>query len=380
MSLVAQMVRDLDAEQQPAADKRGELPLFAAAEQLYGKQQSQSKWASRLLLLLFMLCGLAMAWAAYSFLMPKQSINFVQSEPLSGELNQLLPNAAMPVVKAGTIEANSDDDKAVVAVNVEPVPVKQTNTINADPKLAAVQLVTATVVETKPIEKIDSTIKNTDTVSASGESRRLIQSVNNVATLDVKTTLPLSNAEVDLQIKSQAEQLLSSGLSASAINYLQEKLAGDVSKIKSGSLYASLLIESQSYQQASNLLQDYQQANPDYLAFSKLQVRLAIAQQNFSQALEQLDRLAIPVKRDAGFTEMRAAILQAQGNYAEAAESYRQLLQYDNQHSRWWMGLATSLDADAKFSEAKQAYRKAMFATDLPDNLSLYASRRIAQL
>lgn len=378
MSLVAQMVRDLDAEQQPAADKRGALPLFAAAEQLYGKQQSQSKWASRLLLLLLMLCGLAMAWAAYSFLMPKQSVSFVQSEPLSGELNQLVTNAAMPVVKSETIEANSDDDKAVVAVNVEPVPVKQANTINADPKPATVQLVAATAVETKPIEKIDSTIKNT--VSASGESRRLIQSASNVATLDVKTTLPLSNAEVDLQIKSQAEQLLSSGLSASAINYLQEKLAGDVSKIKSASLYASLLIESQSYQQASNLLQDYQQANPDYLAFSKLQVRLAIAQQNFSQALEQLDRLAIPVKRDAGFTEMRAAILQTQGNYAEAAESYRQLLQYDNQHSRWWMGLATSLDADAKFSEAKQAYRKAMFATDLPDNLSLYASRRIAQL
>jgi MSHA biogenesis protein MshN len=328
-----------------------------------------------------------MAWAAYSFLAPKPPLSFVQTEPLSEEINQLATSAAMPIASKEPIASRepiaSKEPVAIQApiennsANIETVAVNQSVPINPESKPVAVQLA---AVETKAIEKNNSAIKNTDTVAASGESRRLIQSANSVATLDVKTTRPLSNAEVDLQIKSQAERLLSSGLSASAINYLQEKLAGDVSKIKSASLYASLLIETQSYQQASNLLQDYQQANPDYLELAKLQVRLAMAQQDFSQALERLDRLAIPVNRDAGFTEMRAAILQTQGNYADAAESYRQLLQYDNQRSRWWMGLATSLDADAKFSEAKQAYRKAMFATDLPDKLSLYASRRIAQL
>lgn len=442
MSLVAQMARDLESHccdgqnhqvpndiaatgvgQGQAGASPGRLPLFAAAEQLYGNGDAANRSGALLQGTAWLLLAVVLAGAVYTYLQPQTALPSALASTTAADNHRqtiVVPGdhkaGESKTVKSKTVESKSIGSKAnsVAAVTTAPNTAKSSGRIESDHVVQqSVIAKESSITKTRAIEEsgvethtvntghsetatVLKSESNTATptsvvIAATKQDPKVIQSLTaNSQTLSVKTSRPLSNAQRDAKIVQEANRLLDNGLRASAIAYLENTLADDYSKINSGSLYLSLLIEAQRFNDVAALLPQYQQSSVvgmiEALLLAKIEVRLAIAQQRYIEAVTLIDRLAIPLQRDADFTVMRAAALQAQGKYSQAAASYKHLLAFNSQQARWWMGLAVALDADAKFSEAKQAYRNALSLTgsiasaSLPDNLSHYATKRIAQL
>lgn len=437
MSLVAQMARDLESHccdgqnhqvpndiaatgvgQSQAGASPGRLPLFAAAEQLYGNGDAANRSGVLLQGAAWLLLAVVLAGAVYTYLQPQTALPSALASTTAADNHRqtiVVPGDHKPgeskTVKSKTSGSKANSVATVTTApntakssgRIEPGRVVQQSVIAKESSITKTRAIEESGVETHTVNTGHSETatvlkseSNTATptsvvIAATKQDPKVIQSLTaNSPTLSVKTSRPLSNAQRDAKIVQEANRLLDNGLRASAIAYLENTLADDYSKINSGSLYLSLLIEAQRFNDVAALLPQYQQSSVvgmiEALLLAKIEVRLAIAQQRYIEAVTLIDRLAIPLQRDADFTVMRAAALQAQGEYSQAAASYKHLLAFNSQQARWWMGLAVALDADAKFSEAKQAYRNALSlagsiaSASLPDNLSHYATKRIAQL
>lgn len=379
MSLVLQMTRDLqehgqqqqpcesDGEQEP---RHTELPLFAAADKLQQKKQRRRLAIGRYwLVLLPTLIALGYVFNQYYA---------AAFWPQGAEQIQ-----AAVLIKTDIVsESGKFKEKAVAEVSVDrqasqiapppEQPADNQDGNHAAPAASAVADNTTkkqTVPDVLPAKAAVATIAD---IAATQKATRAVQSV--------KTPHPLSPAARDRQTLREAQSLLDSGQRGAAMELLVRRLAEYDRQLHSATLYASLLLSQQRYEDAEQLLNTYSAELPGHLPLAKLQVRLAIAQQRYIDALALLDRYSVPLNRDAEFMSLRAGIYQAQQDYNAAILVYQALLQYDDRQSRWWMGMAVAMDASGRRIEARQAYQSAVAVGDLDHTLSQYATARLGQL
>ena len=417
MNLVTQMVRDLESDHPSTEkEKKGELPLFAAANLLYGKNHQPTAKRARLIIIISLL--LAMALLMVDRILLPQHYKWKLSS--NDELSSLVgDNAAMPDMFE-TLDLYIDEsDIKTSKADLSESRYSNDTTINAKQSDAPNNPDTD-LLQTRPLESVavmheykvkghkvkaaeDEAREVTDNKVGESNQRRVIvneiivaQSIGQ-STIEskpepiaepviLKVKRPLNQESADKRDYENALELLSHKGEIAAINYLSQHQAKSDTEIKqrrffkSVILYASLLVETQRYSAAESLLKTYQAAHSDKQAFSKLLIRLALKQYNYQQALVLLDKFSLPINQDAEFTELRAVTQQAQSRYVEAADSYQQLLQFDNRRARWWMGLAVAFDGSADFQRAEQAYQQVLLSTDLTTEHNVYALRRINDL
>jgi len=386
MSLVTQMVRDLEVDSpQPQVEKRGELPLFAAANILYGKHHQPTAKRARIILLIALLLALILILVD-RVLLPSQyklkfsdkveSNSFVESQEVFVDEADLYSD--VPVIK----QSNNDfrlSNKNAKELNQELREVGETTATLESEKTEAIS-----VMRTDTAENIELPLKDK-------ESKTIQQNI-------IKTKRSLSDREIDINHYEKALSLLGEHGAVAAINYLssdlnnhlnnhlishQAKAAEDIKVsgfFKSIILHASLLIETQRFSQADVLIDQYQKVYPSNTDFSKLNIRLLMAQNNYPQVLSLLDSLSMPINVDAEFEELRAVSQQAQGQYVDAQNTYKKLLEFDNRSARWWMGLAVAFDSSADFKSAEQAYHKVLLSENLTAEHNTYALRRITDI
>jgi len=386
MSLVTQMVRDLEVDSpQPQVEKRGELPLFAAANILYGKHHQPTAKRARIILLIALLLALILILVD-RVLLPSQyklkfsdkveSNSFVESQEVFVDEADLYSD--VPVIK----KSNNDfrlSNKNAKELNQELREVGETTATLESEKTEAIS-----VMRTDTAENIELPLKDK-------ESKTIQQNI-------IKTKRSLSDREIDINHYEKALSLLGEHGAVAAINYLssdlnnhlnnhlishQAKAAEDIKVsgfFKSIILHASLLIETQRFSQADVLIDQYQKVYPSNTDFSKLKIRLLMAQKNYPQVLSLLDSLSMPINVDAEFEELRAVSQQAQGQYVDAQNTYKKLLEFDNRSARWWMGLAVAFDSSADFKSAEQAYHQVLLSEDLTAEHNTYALRRITDI
>ena len=386
MSLVTQMVRDLEVDSpQPQVEKRGELPLFAAANILYGKHHQPTAKRARIILLIALLLALILILVD-RVLLPSQyklkfsdkveSNSFVESQEVFVDEADLYSD--VPVIK----KSNNDfrlSNKNAKELNQELREVGETTATLESEKTEAIS-----VMRTDTAENIELPLKDK-------ESKTIQQNI-------IKTKRSLSDREIDINHYEKALSLLGEHGAVAAINYLssdlnnhlnnhlishQAKAAEDIKVsgfFKSIILHASLLIETQRFSQADVLIDQYQKVYPSNTDFSKLKIRLLMAQKNYPQVLSLLDSLSMPINVDAEFEELRAVSQQAQGQYVDAQNTYKKLLEFDNRSARWWMGLAVAFDSSADFKSAEQAYHKVLLSENLTAEHNTYALRRITDI
>ena len=386
MSLVTQMVRDLEVDSpQPQVEKRGELPLFAAANILYGKHHQPTAKRARIILLIALLLALILILVD-RVLLPSQyklkfsdkveSNSFVESQEVFVDEADLYSD--VPVIK----QSNNDfrlSNKNAKELNQELREVGETTATLESEKTEAIS-----VMRTDTAENIELPLKDK-------ESKTIQQNI-------IKTKRSLSDREIDINHYEKALSLLGEHGAVAAINYLssdlnnhlnnhlishQAKAAEDIKVsgfFKSIILHASLLIETQRFSQADVLIDQYQKVYPSNTDFSKLKIRLLMAQNNYPQVLSLLDSLSMPINVDAEFEELRAVSQQAQGQYVDAQNTYKKLLEFDNRSARWWMGLAVAFDSSADFKSAEQAYHKVLLSENLTAEHNTYALRRITDI
>lgn len=366
MSLVTQMMRDLEAEKSAAQDQnKNELPLFAAANLLYGKHHQPTAKRARLILIVALVLALGLLFVDRVLLAPPH--NLIDNGPVDVDEKNNFTN--QPIADSHSIKVNAKNKEEVEAVYAN----KSEATITAT--------ITNSVTSKKPL--IEASVENDHRLIRRSESHSSKSAPKQAA---IKKPRKLSPEALDTQRYEKASQLLANSGYTSAINYLSVQLPKKIMVVKalryfkSVILNISLMIEAQRFLEAEDLLVLYSQAHPSNRDFYKLNIRLALAQQEYISALALLDEYSIPINQDPEFTEFRAVIQHIQGNYAQAQSSYKQLLQFNNRRSRWWMGLAIALDASANFEGAGQAYRQALLTVDLSSAHGTYASRRITEL
>ena len=386
MSLVTQMVRDLEVDSpQPQVEKRGELPLFAAANILYGKHHQPTAKRARIILLIALLLALILILVD-RVLLPSQyklkfsdkveSNSFVESQEVFVDEADLYSD--VPVIKQSNNEFRLSNKNAK-ELNQELREVGETTATLESEKTEAIS-----VMRTDTAENIELPLKDK-------ESKTIQQNI-------IKTKRSLSDREIDINHYEKALSLLGEHGAVAAINYLssdlnnhlnnhlishQAKAAEDIKVsgfFKSIILHASLLIETQRFSQADVLIDQYQKVYPSNTDFSKLKIRLLMAQKNYPQVLSLLDSLSMPINVDAEFEELRAVSQQAQGQYVDAQNTYKKLLEFDNRSARWWMGLAVAFDSSADFKSAEQAYHKVLLSENLTAEHNTYALRRITDI
>lgn len=390
MSLVTQMVRDLEVDSpQPQVEKRGELPLFAAANILYGKHHQPTAKRARIILLIALLFALILILVD-RVLLPSQyklrfsdkveSNSFVENQEVFVDEADLYSD--VPVIKQSNNEFRLSNKNAK-ELNQELREVGETTATLESEKTEAIS-----VMSTDTAENIELPLKDK-------ESKTIQQNI-------IKTKRSLSDREIDINHYEKALSLLGEHGAVAAINYLNNHLSSDINNhlnnhlishqekaaedikasgfFKSIILHASLLIETQRFSQAEVLIGQYQKVYPSNNDFSKLKIRLLMAQKNYPQVLSLLDSLSMPINVDAEFEELRAVSQQAQGQYVDAQNTYKKLLEFDNRSARWWMGLAVAFDSSADFKSAEQAYHQVLLSEDLTAEHNTYALRRITDI
>ncbi len=402
MSLVTQMVRDLESDNSKteavnneavnnAAVKKIELPLFAAANLLYGKNHQPTAERARLIMLVALLLALVLLLFDRVLLPPqykhKLSVE-VDDNTLAADGESL--DEADFYRDNLVIELSDDalkivvDDKSNIAKEAE---IKRDESAFQQHQINN-QAVKAVWGKDTNKDTNEDTNKRPEkeTITKKENEDRLKDNEKPAEQLVLKKNRPLSAEAIDIRNYEKAMTLLAKKGAIAAIDYLgqhQEKTILDIERrefFKSAILYSSLLIETQNFSQAELLIIQYHEAHPSNNNFSKLRIRLAMAQQNFSQAIQLLDAFSVPIDSDAEFTALRAVIHQAQGQYIDAQQAYKQLLQSDSSSARWWMGLAVAFDSSADFGSAEQAYQQVLLSADLTSEHNAYALRRISDI
>lgn len=379
MSLITQMVRDLEVDSpQPQVEKRGELPLFAAANILYGKHHQPTAKRARIILLIALLLALILILVDRVLLPSQYKLKFSDKV----ESNSFVENQEVFVD-----EADLYSDVPVIKQSNNEFRLSNKNTKELNQELREVGETTATL-DSEKAEAIS--VMRTDTaedIELPLKNKEIQQNI-------IKTKRSLSDREIDINHFEKALSLLGEHGAVAAINYLnnhlsnhlishQAKAAVDIKAsgfFKSIILHASLLIETQRFSQAEVLIDQYQKVYPSNNDFSKLRIRLLMAQKNYPQVLILLDSLSMPINVDAEFEELRAVSQQAQGQYVDAQNTYKKLLEFDNRSARWWMGLAVAFDSSADFKNAEQAYHQVLLSEDLTAEHNTYALRRITDI
>ena len=379
MSLITQMVRDLEVDSpQPQVEKRGELPLFAAANILYGKHHQPTAKRARIILLIALLLALILILVDRVLLPSQYKLKFSDKV----ESNSFVENQEVFVD-----EADLYSDVPVIKQSNNEFRLSNKNTKELNQELREVGETTATL-DSEKAEAIS--VMRTDTaedIELPLKNKEIQQNI-------IKTKRSFSGREIDINHYEKALSLLGEHGAVAAINYLnnhlsnhlishQAKAAVDIKAsgfFKSIILHASLLIETQRFSQAEVLIDQYQKVYPSNNNFSKLRIRLLMAQKNYPQVLILLDSLSMPINVDAEFEELRAVSQQAQGQYVDAQNTYKKLLEFDNRSARWWMGLAVAFDSSADFKNAEQAYHQVLLSEDLTAEHNTYALRRITDI
>lgn len=367
MSIITQMMRDLDADESAVKDKKqNSLPLFAAANLLYDNHHQPTAKRARLIMVVALLLALGLL--------------FVD--------RVLLAELYKPIV-GHQYNANTPSQKTFKRTSIPVKEIEETTATEYSVITAGLGLAEDFPMDkpsNQPSSQKGSKPKNDKPQSQASVNTDVTAPEKKPTQVAIKKSRPLSAKALDIQRYEKASQILAQYGQSHAIDFLAKQLPTAFTHIKnmqyfkSVILNISLLINAHRFLEAEALLATYQAAHPSNVDFIKLAIRLSMAQRAYTDALALLNQHSIAISDDAEFTELRAAIQHAQGRYLDAQTSYQQLLQFDSRPSRWWMGLAIAFDAAANFKAAEQAYTQVLLASDVSVEHSAYASKRLTDV
>ncbi len=142
---------------------------------------------------------------------------------------------------------------------------------------------------------------------------------------------------------------------------------------------ASLLLRARRLVDAELALIEGLSQHHGHPALSELYARLLVERGDNARALQLLNEAGAGRSRDPELRALRAAILMKTGDPRGAADDYRQALAGQPERAVWWMGLGVALEQSGDSRAARAAYRRAG-ALPLEPALQEFVAGRIAAL
>lgn len=197
------------------------------------------------------------------------------------------------------------------------------------------------------------------------------------------TSVPTPSAEAhidkrskDGQARDMAEneyrkgmQAVKRGEGAAALPPLQRALELDPMHAKARQALLSVLVGGRQWAEAQRVAQAGLALEPGQTGWASILARLQFEQGDTAAALETLERHAPYAGNDADYQGLFAYLLQKQQRFAEAAQRFQSALSLRPQEGRWWFGYGLALESAGRGSEARDAYVRAKEAGNLPADM-----------
>lgn len=351
MSIINQMLRDLDARHASANERAG---LPSNLRTLPPEAASRSKgW---LLLAAGLLVGALAAWFILGQQVPQPApapVATVTQPPSPPEQLQPAQPASQeiaPAVVAKPAPVPAPAPAPVVAAASKPAPVTSP-TVAAPVKPAPAPVVTAAEKPAKPEKPAAS------------------------------PPPPMGEAQIDKQPKGgqareQAEAEYRKGMQAAGIGDLagalpplRRTLEIDPRHAKARQALLSVLANSRQWDEVKQVAQSGLALDPARSGWAVILARLQHEQGDTEGAVKTLEAYQAHAAGDADYQGLFAFLLQKKQRHAEAAQRYHAALALRPNEGRWWYGLGLVLEGAGRGDEAKAAYGKARDAGNLPADM-----------
>lgn len=177
-----------------------------------------------------------------------------------------------------------------------------------------------------------------------------------------------------------AAAALGRGDTAEAERSLREALREDAAYAAARHTLARLLAEQGRTGEARELLLEGLAITPDDSFLAAAVARMLAQSGELEDAMRVLAGVGESGAANAEFRGLRAAILQKLGRHAEAADDYRAALGISPEVGVWWIGLALCLEAQGQSAEAREAFQRAGLSAALTPELAAFVSQKLRGL
>ncbi len=356
MSIINQMLRDLDARQASQQERAGLPPQLRTLPPAHTRRSSA--WG----LLLFggLAAGTAIAW-----LLAGQS-----PVPASA-------STAAPVVAPAAVAMTPPVAPATILP--APTSVQPQDVLNAD--VSELKLSTMLSPVDTPPDETPPAVTPTQEKVAPRQPEPVVKPAKKPAEKPMRATVTPPPAQPVAaaagashiekqpkggQIREQAEteyrkgvQAASQGDNVAALPALRRALELEPAHAKARQALLSVLASSRQWNELRQVAQSGLVLDPTKSGWASILARLQHEQGDTAAAVETLERHAAQAAGDADYQGLFAFLLQKRQHPAEAAQRYQAALALRPGEGRWWVGLGLALEAAGRGEEARTAFARA---------------------
>lgn len=200
---------------------------------------------------------------------------------------------------------------------------------------------------------------------------------------------PGGEAQIDKQprggpAREQAEaeyrkgmQAAGRGDPAAAIPPLRRALDIDPHHAKARQALLSVLAAARQWDEVRQVAQAGLALDPAKSGWAVILARLQLEQGDSGAALGTLETHAAHAAGDADYQGLFAFLLQKNQRHAEAAQRYQVALALRPGEGRWWYGLGLALEAAGRGDEAKVAFARARDSGNLPADMLVSVEQKL---
>ncbi len=175
----------------------------------------------------------------------------------------------------------------------------------------------------------------------------------------------------------RAAGLIEKGRITDAKIALNAALAANPDHAAARQTLAALLIEARALDEAQATLTEGLARDAGNSNFAIVLARLQLERGDQSSALELLTKHRAAGAANAQYRAFHAALLRRAGRHAEAADEYLAALRQAPGVGAWWVGLALSHEANERDAEAMHAFRQARASGALTAELADLVERKL---
>ncbi len=374
MSLVNQMLRDLEARHAP--ERGGEAVLQDLSVSAAGSQRAIS--GAVYLVIGMVLAGVAILGGWYwmqqnerAFPVPMRA-EAVQ-EPVTLQQRSPTPEPMEDVVRQEVKQAISVTPPSVV---IEESKRQRTNSAIAEnepekknPKITIAppqkQAVVEPAIESAPVDRSKPVVP-----TPPPPKKPVLERIDR----------PRSRGEVAQAEFLKGTDLIAKGRINAAHAAFTKALELDPNHLQAREVWVALLLRGGETDRAERLLREGLKLQPKAFSLARMLARLLAERGAVTQALGVLERTVPPVTADPDFYGLLAALYQRSEQHARAVAAYRRVLAIVPDKAVWWMGMGISLEKLQRQDEAVQAYRRARATGGMSSQVNGYINSRLAAL
>lgn len=194
---------------------------------------------------------------------------------------------------------------------------------------------------------------------------------------EIKPLTPQQHAENEFR---KGATLIQQGRSGEAAAVLEQALQMDAGHAVARQTLVAILIENKRFDEAIRRLRDGLQIDPAQSGAAMILARLQIERGEAKAAIDTLQRHLPHGGERADYRAFFAALLQREGRHREAIDHYGVALRQSPQNGVWWMGLGISLQSDHRYADASDAYHRAKMSGSLTPELKAFVEEKISNL